>query len=958
MSKVNAHNDNTARQMKVDDQTFQVLELERILDFYADFAWSSLGADSIRNRRPVVGASTEEFDAAVTPLRELWLLYSKQDDLPLNGLFDPRPHLKLIQPDNTYLEPLQYLELAKFSELTGRLIAFLDKKSDLLPSLAEQCGQLTQTTFLHKKVRALIDDEGLVRDNASLVLKKLRDTIRQQTQQLLRTVQRMVRTHWENETLTDNFYTVRNGRYCLPVASGRKNKIKGIVHGSSHTGETFYIEPHEVTEMTNNLIAAQEAEKTEVRRLLIELADELRPELPTLKVNVQVIAEVDDLAARARAGWQHGLHLPQIFGDRSRKHALYLKEVHHPLLAFKLASAEKSIPINVEFSNDDRILIISGPNAGGKTTSLKTLGVTVWLAQAGFPLPIREDSELVAYEHLGVLIGDLQDILSGDSTFSAHLKRLHHLAQESDDRSLLIFDEIAAGTDPSEGAPLAMAFLESLAQQNVTVFCSSHLGPLKEWANTFDTARNASFQLDPNTQQPNYELRMNLPGSSEALSAARRLGFPEGVLERARELIPKERQQANELLNEVHEKLYHVTQQQEAQDARWRVLEERETAAREMLTDLKAERRSYRERLLNETLQEIDAIKREVERQVAALPPREGLALARENLDDLKRDKKQAAKKEEIEELQAEEQASEKNKNATPDTLELKIGQTIYIKPLEQEGEVVLIERERGLIRLRVGGAEIEMKLAQLNEKAMPRGGKILDLPDYKLKLDKKPGDAEQKTLDQNDRSANRDQSENPDNGSIDAVSLMKEAVQRREGHGMFRNSPHADTAKQAADGAETSAKKQKSKNAKSGKGKKKKKFTDADFLKTTITRTPEKTAAKTTTRPVSQNVSKADAKKGQQGFVTVTRSKQSSITMMTLDLHGLRVEEALEKVEDHLNAALLHNYPFVRLMHGVGTGALRRGIHDYLRTHPAVTHYTLAPRQEGGEGVTVVEFR
>jgi len=981
--------------LAIDDRTAELLQLREVVEYFAGFARCGLGSNSIRHRHALV-LDEAEFEAEFDRVREVWRLFGDRLQPPIEGLFDPTQELERLAMIGSVLSAGELQRMARLADLAGPALGFSRSQHERAPDLARRCAGLVATPEVVATVRRVIDDDDRVRDSASGKLAHLRGELRAWGDRIQKEVARLLRHHGNAGHLSDTYFTVRDGRYCLPVMSSRRRSVPGIVHGNSSSGETVFVEPLEVVELANELATLQAAEEEEVRRILAATTDAIRPFAPDLVANTAIYAAIDDLGGRARAGWETGLALPRLkrqppvawseeearkFGLRPAPRgqrgqpepvaprangALQLARAHHPILKLGLAESKSSIPIDVSLRAGDRALVLSGPNAGGKTTALKMLGLLCYLAQAGFPVPCGPDSTLPIVEHLGAAIGDLQDILAGDSTFSAHLKRLRDLLNEAGPGSLLLLDEIAAGTDPSEGAPLAIAYLEALVKRGALVVCTSHLGPVKEWANEHAAVRNASFHLHPDTHAPTFSLAMDIPGTSEALIVAERVGMDRSVVDRARAIIPEERRRALHLLSTLQEKTRLADEralrlhEQEERAAR----KENEVAARE--TALRAERQGYRDRLLQEKLRDLRAIRAEVERQVAALPPREGLRAARVATDaaiargerDLERNQREATP------------ASE---GAAGAPAMPKPGQRVYVQSLGTEADVLRVDAGRGLVCLLVRGVQLEIGLGQLQGNLLPSGLGESELPDFRLDALVRPAPTAQPPKPEPTKPTPAKNEPAKPAATAPArdplLALLDSVIQRDAGRGLFRNSAHAQSqeierqwrdpagAEEPVEEDVPEAEAEPAAAVAPDKRRKKKEFGEEEFFRTLI---PEQ-APRPRAKPPALKASFGEHTGDGSGFVPrggVTVRKASASPELTLDMHGMRVEEALKAVDDHIDRALVNDYPYVRLMHGFGTGALRRSIREHLRHHPAVKRVTLAPPNDGGGGVSIVEFK
>jgi DNA mismatch repair protein MutS2 len=485
-----------------------------------------------------------------------------------------------------------------------------------------------------------------------------------------------------------------------------------------------------------------------------------------------------------------------------------LVNAHHPLLYAQDPQASR--PLNLGLDAVDRVLVITGPNAGGKTTALKTIGLTCIMVQSGVPAPLDNHSRLPIFSNVLANIGDEQSILEGQSTFSAHIRRIAQIIKASDRESLVLLDELGTATDPGEGGALAVAILETLSDRGAVTIVSSHLGVLKTWAHSHEHGRNASFRLSDKDHRPTYRLALDMIGISEALVVAEQVGLPAEVLERARSLRPQGEAESTALLLSMQEKEQRLAEELEAAQKIRYDLEDRQRELNNMEAELREDKRRFRQKMLDEKERAISEMRSRVEATIAKLPSKQELLAAKLSLEEEQAEVIAAAERD-----HKADDAKAAKRTGTPEP-----GERVRVKTLNDEGVVQSVDAGRGQARVTVGRVVATVKLADLQR-----------LPKKK----------------------------------------QHEVSAGATGHVHYR-------------------------------------------------------------RP---------------------DSPQS-----TLDLHGNRVEEALGKIDNFFDQALASGFSNAKLMHGQGSGALRRAIHDFLRTHPVVGNYRYATADEGGGGVTVVEFK
>jgi len=384
---------------------------------------------------------------------------------------------------------------------------------------------------LADRLRRALDASGTMTDDASPTLKRLRREIRDRRRQLAAELERAFQGSDADRLFADRYVTLRHGRYVLPVRAEARSRVRGIVHDRSQSGQTLFIEPEHVVDVNNDLVQATLEEEHEIARILGELTAGVRARLDDLDSLVSAVGELDWTFARAQAAERMAATAPVIDTARS----VALRGARHPLLlAQGWSDAGRTVvPMDLELGPDRPLLIITGPNAGGKTIALKTLAVHALMAQVGCHLPAEEGSRLPVFDDVFAIIGDDQSVAENLSTFSAFVKQVREILDAADARSLVLLDELGAGTDPDEGAALAQAILEELAERGALVIATTHLEPLKAFASTHPRARNASVEFDTATLAPSFRLRYDQPGQSYALTIAARLGLDTELIARA-----------------------------------------------------------------------------------------------------------------------------------------------------------------------------------------------------------------------------------------------------------------------------------------------------------------------------------------------------------------------------------------------------------------------------------------
>ena len=467
---------------------------------------------------------------------------------PLDGIPDARPVLTRAAADGSTLEGAQLVLLLAALDAGPRLTAWARGVQPVAATVSALAEALPGFAELRDTLRRALADDGTLNDAASPRLRHLRQQIRERRRRIVADLERML--HAEGERVfAERFVTVRHGRYVLPVRAEARGRVRGIVHDRSQSGQTIFVEPESVVEPNNDLVHAQREEEQEILRILAELTDAVRGRLADLGRFVDGIGELDWVCARAHAADRMNASAPTI-DDR-----VALRAARHPLLLAQAwrDPARAVVPVDVELSRDRPLLLITGPNAGGKTIALKTLALCALMAQVGCHVPAAEGSRLPVFDGLYAIIGDEQSVAENLSTFSAFVKQIREVLAGADARSLVLVDELGAGTDPDEGAALARAILEALADRGALVVATTHLEPLRAFASEERRARNASVEFDTRTLAPTFRLRYDVPGQSYALAIAGRLGLSAELIDRAQRHRSTDAARMSQLLAQLDE---------------------------------------------------------------------------------------------------------------------------------------------------------------------------------------------------------------------------------------------------------------------------------------------------------------------------------------------------------------------------------------------------------------------
>ena len=520
-----------------------VLEFPRVLDVVAGFAHTALGAERLRALAPSLDLDWVRTEhARVEAMRTL---VSAEEGWPGEAIPDLRAALARLRVSGTTLDGLALRDAGRLlgSARRTRDAIYADHVSPMTRALlVEYADVMARDAELERRLEKALDDDGAVRDDASSGLRRIRREMAGAEGELVRLLERLMAKLDAHHQVGDASVTVRNGRYVIPVRREGARQVGGIVHDTSASGATVFIEPPAAVEAGNRIRELAIEEQREIERILRELTEALRPHHVALELSLEALVALDALAARAR--YALAAHCtPAPLGTPAD--GFVIRHGRHPLL---LARGAAVVPFDLEMLAGERTLLVSGPNTGGKTVLLKAIALLSLMAQSGIPAPVGPESRLAAFDGVFADIGDEQSIEASLSTFSAHLRNLIEIVRDATSESLVLADELGSGTDPLEGAALGGAILESLTSRGTLTIATTHLGALKELAQEVPGVVNASLQFDAVALAPTYRLIKGIPGRSYGLSIARRLEMPVEVIARAEARVPTVERDVHRLL--------------------------------------------------------------------------------------------------------------------------------------------------------------------------------------------------------------------------------------------------------------------------------------------------------------------------------------------------------------------------------------------------------------------------
>lgn len=788
-------------------KALSTLEYDKIIEMLVSHASSPLG--KIRCEDLLPSDSIAEIEHQQEQTQDALTRLFQKGNLSFGNVKDVRGSLKRLEIGST-LGITELLQICGLLENTSRVKSYGRRERDngQRDSLDDLFDSLEPLPQLSGEIRRCILSEEEISDDASSALKQIRRSMKITGEKVHTQLAGMVNGS-ARSYLQDSVITMRNGRYCIPVKSEYKSQVPGMIHDQSSTGSTLFIEPMAIVKLNNEIRDLELKEAAEIEKILASLSDLTAENREAIQYNLENMVELDFIFARASLAMEQNATRP-VFNTKGW---INIRKGRHPLIDKK-----KVVPIDIHLGKDFHLLIVTGPNTGGKTVSLKTVGLLTLMGQAGLHIPALDRSELSVFREVYADIGDEQSIEQSLSTFSSHMTNVVSFIEKADPYSLVLFDELGAGTDPTEGAALAIAILNHLQAQGIRTMATTHYSELKVYALSTPGVENASCEFNVETLRPTYRLLIGVPGKSNAFAISGKLGLPSYIIEEAKKQINSKDESFEDVISTLEEN--RITIEKERLEIE--KYKEEISALKEKLESKQEKLDQQRSRLLQEANEEAHAILRE----------------AKEYADQTMKDFHKFGKNNiSVKEMEAERQRLRQKMN--------KIEKNISIKESKPTGTLKPSD-------LHLGDG---VKVLSLNLK-----GTVNTLPDSKGFL----------------------------------------FVQM----GIMRSKIH---------------------------------ITDLALLK-------EETV-----------ISAPHMQKTSSGKIRMSKSASVGIE---INLLGKTVDEAIAELDKYLDDAYLAHMPSVRIVHGKGTGALRKGVHNYLRKVKYVSSFRLGEFGEGDAGVTIVEFK
>ena len=629
-------------------------------------------------------------------------LIVRKGPLPTGGLYDIREALLLAKKGGS-LTMRQLLEVQNVLGISSEVVAFMH--DDALPELkyiGEMVDLIVEFTALEKEISRCILTEDEMADNASPKLKDIRRSIHQQNQAIKNKLSRIITSSSNKTYLQDTIVTMRDGRYVIPVKQEYRSFFPGMVHDQSKGGATLFIEPQGVVELNNKLRELEVEEQLEIARILAELSSRVAEHYREIRSNLELLTKLDFIMAKGKLSCKMHASEPKIDADGE----LRLISARHPLIEYK-----KAVPVDIRIGGDYRTLIITGPNTGGKTVSLKTAGLLVMMAQSGLHIPASHASTLPIFGEVFADIGDEQSIEQSLSTFSSHMKNIVSIIDKASYDSLVLVDELGAGTDPTEGAALAIAILERFYDSGALTMATTHYNELKKYALATSGVENAAMEFDVETLTPTYRLLIGVPGKSNAFEISKKLGLSESVIERASEHIKHGDMEFENVISSIEDdKRKAAADRLDAESMRAEIeerlkkLEEKEKAISEKRADIIAEAKREARELLRETKSAVKDVQKDLRRL------QKSGAHTNLNTGALEKSRR---KINEAEDLVSEKVVKQVNSEpVSADTL--KIGDRVKLLTIGQNGTILSLPDEKGNLMINIGALKVKARLQDL----------------------------------------------------------------------------------------------------------------------------------------------------------------------------------------------------------------------------------------------------
>ena len=791
----------------MNQKTLTKLEYHKIIAMLEEQASSFRGRQLCRKLKPMtnldkINTSQEQTAAAFTRL-------IKKGRISFSDAAPVEESMKRLEI-GAALGSGELLRICKLLQTAGRVKAYgrHDTQEELADCLDAYFEQLEPLTLLSNEIERCIISEDEISDDASSTLKHIRRNINSMNDKVHATLTNLVNGSLRTY-LQDPIITMRGDRYCLPVKAECRGNVQGMIHDQSSSGSTLFIEPMAVVKLNNDLKELYAKEQEEIQVILARLSEDTAEYIEEIRTDYRALTDLDFIFARGRLALEMNGSRPLL----NTEGRIYIREGRHPLL-----DARKVVPITISLGKDFTLLIVTGPNTGGKTVSLKTVGLLTLMGQAGLHIPAGDHSELAVFHQVYADIGDEQSIEQSLSTFSSHMTNIVSFLQDVDENSLVLFDELGAGTDPTEGAALATAILSYLHKRGIRAMATTHYSELKVYALSTPGVENACCEFDVESLKPTYRLLIGIPGKSNAFAISSKLGIPDYIIEDAKERLTEQDVSFEDLLTDLETSKRTIEKEREEIEAY-----KREIEALKMQTRQKQEKLDeQRERILREANEKANAILRDA-KDVADETIKNFRKFGKENISAAEMEKERERLRKKIKDTSAASTIKAQKPKKAYKPSDFKLGESVKVLSMNLTGTISSKPDSRGNVTVQMGILRSQVNISDLE--------------------------------------------------IIEEVNPYSPKAMKRTSKGKIKMSK-------------------------------------------SLSVSPE------------------------------------------INLLGKTVDEAVAELDKYLDDALLSHLNSVRVVHGKGTGALRKGIHEYLRRQKHVKSYRLAEYGEGDAGVTIVELK
>lgn len=560
----------------ISERTQKILEYDKIIHQISNYCTSSIGKGLMETVLPQT--DIEKVEQLIEEMDEGMAILRIKGHVPMGGIFDIRPSAKRAQIGGV-LSAMELMEIASTIRasriLRDFILDFEEEEDTEIPHILEKIHGLPVLTGLQHEIQHCIDENGAVLDSASSALQSIRNSLRMEEGKVRQKLEGLIRGANASKMLSDNIITIRNDRYVIPVKQEYRSYYGGIVHDQSSSGQTLFIEPESVVQLNNEIGRLKVKEKVEIERILTTLSALVQEVSHDLFVMVSILGQIDVILAKAHYGQANKCTKPIV----NKNGYIRLVRARHPLIPISEAVAN-----TIELGKDYTGIVITGPNTGGKTVTLKTVGLCTLMAQAGIPIPALDGSEVAVFGQLFADIGDEQSIEQSLSTFSSHMVNIVDILNHVDGNSLVLFDELGAGTDPQEGAALAISILDEIVDYGARVLATTHYPELKAYGYNRQGVVNASVEFDIETLSPTYRLLIGVPGRSNAFEISKRLGLKQSIIEKAKSYTGADRNEVESMIKSLEESR---RQAEKDADEAYELLQEAEQLRNELAEQLK-----------------------------------------------------------------------------------------------------------------------------------------------------------------------------------------------------------------------------------------------------------------------------------------------------------------------------------------------------------------------------------